>query len=454
MKKRLNNYILFPILLSATCLVCGGALAGVNYITADRIALNRDRKLIKAIGKFFPDNKSKEVIELEKDVDSRIEKAYLVTTSEDKTGLAYQVTTGPGYSGTITFAMGVLDGKMIGLRQISATEDTLGVNAVNAFATSIGLTNSYELGDDFDSLVVSSGASAKITFPALQKAIDVTLEDAATRVKVEKPDSDYEVTVTQDANDIELFHSDVVSHKGFGNFSADVKVSRKVSKVLSVSIEAKDPIGENNGYGFKVLDGTATDTFTSSYVKIPDGGLTFSKFSKKPESFDQTLLAADAPITSMAYYTMMYETLVQAKKIRDITTVTLKAGTSDTYVVDHWDNGGYGNMNIDVQLDVANRLVKAVTINSHSAFADGGENYGKDIIDGNTNSGNSARDEFVKTYVKIPASGLSFDLFLAIENPISDEMDHTFQNGASYTSRGYYAAVQAAIKEALKGAAN
>lgn len=45
MGKKLNNYVRFPLVLGVTCLLCGGALAGVNFITSPIIKENNDKKL-------------------------------------------------------------------------------------------------------------------------------------------------------------------------------------------------------------------------------------------------------------------------------------------------------------------------------------------------------------------------------------------------------------------------
>ena len=44
MGKKLNNYVRFPLILGVTCLLCGGALAGVNFITSPIIKENNDKK--------------------------------------------------------------------------------------------------------------------------------------------------------------------------------------------------------------------------------------------------------------------------------------------------------------------------------------------------------------------------------------------------------------------------
>ena len=58
MKKKISNYILFPVLLGSVCIVCSASLAAVNYLAAPYIENNKTRKITNKIGKFFKDNKN------------------------------------------------------------------------------------------------------------------------------------------------------------------------------------------------------------------------------------------------------------------------------------------------------------------------------------------------------------------------------------------------------------
>lgn len=451
MKKKLSKYILFPVLLGGTCLVCSCALAGVSFMTHDTIVANAERKFNKAISSIFPQNASQEDVDIsgEADLDPSILKVVKVKTAEGKDALAYKLTTVGGYKGPIVFAAGIADFKVVGIRLVNGSgEDGLGVAAFNKFAAAVSTESAY-VGDNFDSLTAAAGASAKVTLPLVEAALNAAIADAASR------SAEYEVTVEQDSSDIQLFHSKIVSGEAYGNMSADIKVDRKTSAITGLTITPEDAAGENNGYGFKMLDGTAEDAFTTKYVRLPEKGLKFTLFSKAPAAQPDDFFPPEAPITAKNYYSLMYETVKQAKAlITEITTVELKAGTTDTYVVDHWDKNSYGNMNADVKLDVANRKVLDVVFNSYSAFPYEGNEFGMDIINKNPNGSNPSLNEFVKKYVVIPDGGLSFDLFLAIDDPLGEPVDTELKTGATYTATGYYVTVQTAVKEALKGAGN
>ena len=54
MGKKLNNYVRFPLILGVTCLLCGGALAGVNFITSPIIKENNDKNVTTRFFITFP----------------------------------------------------------------------------------------------------------------------------------------------------------------------------------------------------------------------------------------------------------------------------------------------------------------------------------------------------------------------------------------------------------------
>lgn len=57
MKKKLSNYILFPLILGGTGIICAGALAGINYAVAGIIEGNKTSNITKKIGSFFKEIK-------------------------------------------------------------------------------------------------------------------------------------------------------------------------------------------------------------------------------------------------------------------------------------------------------------------------------------------------------------------------------------------------------------
>lgn len=51
--KKLNNFILFPLILGTTCLVCGGVVSAINYAVSGKIAENSSGKVGKNNQKCF-----------------------------------------------------------------------------------------------------------------------------------------------------------------------------------------------------------------------------------------------------------------------------------------------------------------------------------------------------------------------------------------------------------------
>lgn len=55
--KKLNNFILFPLILGTTCLVCGGVVSAINYAVSGKIAENSSGKVAKQSKVFLSEAK-------------------------------------------------------------------------------------------------------------------------------------------------------------------------------------------------------------------------------------------------------------------------------------------------------------------------------------------------------------------------------------------------------------
>lgn len=445
MKKKLSPFIVFPIVLCSTCLVCGGALAGVNYLVSDKIASNGERKFNRAVDSFFKSSKEKNDIEITEESDSHILKIVEVLTSDDKKGYAYKIETDVGYSGSMTLAVGILGDKIIGLKYISGSEDTLGVDAVNRVANYINGGNTYSLSDDFDGFTLAAGASAKATFPVVLNAMRVAMADADSRAEP----SGFDVSFTAKSLNLEkqVYHAVVESNNQYAAIEVDLEVNIANSKagskrtITGFTVTKQHEQGEGSGYGKEMLAGTASDSFTETYIKpiLSADGLKLNTISKRLdilESENPEIFSNAAPNTAKAFYSILngFYSLVTASGYRFEDVVKL-SDTQYTSLLFESRNSYTYRMQVNVEVDLTKNVFTSMEIVNANAAPYEGDNYGEDIINGNESSGNASRDNFVKTYVKVPEGGLSFSLF---EKPANKEENADLITGASETSTSYY----------------
>lgn len=128
MGKKLNNYVRFPLILGVTCLLCGGALAGVNFITSPIIKENNDKKANQSLDDIIGKGNYTKAETVAADIDSpNILSVKKVTLNSGEEVYYYQLESTKGYSGTVTFAIVYSANGIMGYKFISATEDSLGV---------------------------------------------------------------------------------------------------------------------------------------------------------------------------------------------------------------------------------------------------------------------------------------------------------------------------------------
>ena len=130
-----ESTVMYILRLTVTLLlitsVVAAALAGVNAVTAPKIAELKAAKTQKAIETVLPGGYEAEILEYN-DATGLVTKVY-----SGVNGFAYEVTPS-GFDNTITMMVGVdNDGKVLGISVVSHTE-TAGLGAVAAAATSAG----------------------------------------------------------------------------------------------------------------------------------------------------------------------------------------------------------------------------------------------------------------------------------------------------------------------------
>jgi len=472
-KKKLSNFVLFPLVLGTTCIVCAGTLAAVNYAVHDTIEGNKTKNITKKIGTFFKDYKSYKliyekgnasvvdenpIVETPKEFDSHIVRCYRVTTKDDQVGLVYQATTENGYSGSLDIVVGVYKSAVIGLAQLGGSEDTLGINAVNKFSQYLGWEHTYTTGDDFNSMTTASGASAQSTFPVLQSTLDIILADEPNRVKVASASISSEVKVTVVQNDISTIKLEAVatSDNQYAAMKAEIvmNVPNNLNLLLNAlaSVTIKESNGtEGSGAGEAVLNGTATDNFTTKYILKNNNKLNLNMFSKtlaKVES-DKIFEGCSAPDTAKGYYLLMNGVYSfvrnQASELS-----TVKKISDNQYQAMHMASSGYEKIILTATVDKTKSVFTEIKFDHYGATAGYGENI---VIHGTTDGVVVKKDEnspgvivdaannFINDYVKMPADGLPFSKF-ETEIQFGDQI---ITNGASRTSLGYYTALHSIV---------
>lgn len=177
MKGSLVKYVLrLSLTLLAITALVAAALAGVNAITEDRIAQQKQEKIQKAIAQVLPGAKVSGQVEFE-DASGLVGAVY-----ESDLGYAVEVVPA-GFGGGITMMVGITrEGKVSGVAVVSHTE-TAGLGSVAAANTAAGeafrnqfLGASGPLAVDKDGGEIDSITSATITSRAVVTGVNAALE--------------------------------------------------------------------------------------------------------------------------------------------------------------------------------------------------------------------------------------------------------------------------------------
>ena len=178
-----ESTVMYILRLTVTLLlitsVVAAALAGVNAVTAPKIAELKAAKTQKAIETVLPGGYEAEITGYN-DATGLVTKVY-----SGINGFAYEVTPG-GFDNTITMMVGVdNDGKVLGISIISHTE-TAGLGAVAAAGTPagesfrnqfVGTSGSVAVTKDGGAMDAITGAT--ITSRAICVGVNAALECAA-----------------------------------------------------------------------------------------------------------------------------------------------------------------------------------------------------------------------------------------------------------------------------------
>lgn len=179
--KKMKSYLLYPLVLGCVCLVCGGTLATVNYVTKDTIQANKDAVANQAIyncatkvGKTIDEAKGINDVEVTVEESKPFveKKKALFMNGEEEQYLYYQLKTKKGFSGSVILgALVSPEHKVITTEFIGGDEDGIGISAAKKLE--ITINNPYD-----GSAPVTSGASAGKTLPAITDALDAILADS------------------------------------------------------------------------------------------------------------------------------------------------------------------------------------------------------------------------------------------------------------------------------------
>ena len=181
MKKESNALYIARLtltLLLITALVAA-ALAGVNAVTADKIAQIQAEKTQKAIVEVLPI-----VLSAEPQV-TQVNSGIIKTLYTTEVGYAVEVTPS-GFDGEITMMVGIADGKVTGISIISHTE-TPGLGAVAAAESAKGeqfreqfAGQSGQMAVTKDGGTIDAITSATITSRAVTEGVNAALEYVKT----------------------------------------------------------------------------------------------------------------------------------------------------------------------------------------------------------------------------------------------------------------------------------
>ena len=175
-----GNIVTYVLRLSLTLLAITAfvalALAGVNGITADRIAAINEQKIQQAIAEVLP---GAEVYGEMKDFEDAT--GLVMAVHESDKGYAVEVAPA-GFGGAITMMVGITnEGTVAGISIVSHTE-TAGLGSVAAADTSAGeafrsqfVGTSGMLAVDKDGGIIDSITSATITSRAVTTGVNAAL---------------------------------------------------------------------------------------------------------------------------------------------------------------------------------------------------------------------------------------------------------------------------------------
>ena len=171
----LMHIMRLTVTLLAICAVVAAVLAGVNMITADKIAEIQVQKTEKAIAEVLPNTQGLQQLPVSGDA-GIVQAVYTA-------GGSYAVQVAPGgFDGAVTMMVGISEGSVTGISVISHTE-TPGLGAVAAAQNAkgeafrgqfVGQSGTLVIGEQVDAM---SGAT--ITSTAVVTGVNAALRYVA-----------------------------------------------------------------------------------------------------------------------------------------------------------------------------------------------------------------------------------------------------------------------------------
>lgn len=279
MGKKLNNYVRFPLILGVTCLLCGGALAGVNFITSPIIKENNDKKANQSLDDIIGKGNYTKAETVAADIDSpNILSVKKVTLNSGEEVYYYQLESTKGYSGTVTFAIVYSANGIMGYKFISATEDSLGVGIAKQESKWNESLASY---DASKGNFVYTGGSAKATVPAIKAAVDIAYADymAKQGIVIDTSLIKFSGGLSNTTASYKFYTLTATnSTSGYGSLKLEIRIDVKKNVVKAVKVldyaGATDEFGKDlltKGNGGQLNE--SAQNFYNTYIKVPSSGL-------------------------------------------------------------------------------------------------------------------------------------------------------------------------------------
>lgn len=473
---KLNNFVKFPIILGLVCLVSGGALAAINYITAPVIAKNNAAKAGQALFAIIGEENvasTSDVTSESTELSPNIKQVVKVSLNDGSEAYYYQLESSKGYSGTVTFGVAFNDKGCMGYYYISGTEDSLGINVARDNATWTSALASYELGSGS---LAWTGGSAQQTVPVIRAAVDIAYADYMARQGIVIDTSPIKITGvrTGSAKARTRYIMSANNTNGYGSISLEVVLNMNTNVVREVTI--RDFGAASEGYGKELLTGEASEhltegakAFYDTYVNIPSGGLSFDLFTGEnaadPQDTDNltgnnAIFETGSSHTARSYYALIQKAILMAidndagespistvgKLVADKST-----DTSKVYSV-YIDNllSPFSKLVVNTTIDVTDANSPKVTDIEVENYVNTTYGFGyKLIVSGEGGHVAEAGSNFYNTYVNIPSGGFDASIFTDIT--LDNFTNAVFSTGATYTACSYYYAVQKAVTMNAEG---
>lgn len=476
--KKLSPYVKFPLILGVTCLVCGGALAGVNVLTKPVIAENEKKKADKAVFEIL----GKDNIETIEDAEitapsSNIIKVRKVTLKSGNIAYYYELITSKGYSGTVTFGTAFDDSGCLGYYFISGTEDTVGLNVAKDNKAWNDALLSYK-GDS--SSFSFTGGSAQVTIPVIRGAVDSAYADYQAKHGVIIDNSLIKFTggrLIQNDPIWEYRLTAVNKNSDYGRITLQVRLNMESKKVTKV--EVIDVGGATEDYGKDLLEkgeggqlNAAAKDFYKKFIGFKtSAAIPFDEIMAEgaPDPQDDTLEGANSIFVTGASYTArsVYGIIKQAVKMAladdpgsfdyiktagYVVSANAETGTKTYRVFTQNEQSKFGTMAVDVTVNPTDQKVVGAKV---YRYYEATYKYGYMLIENGDSfvESDGAKYDFYNNYVKIPTGGLDFSVFSGDSaKDVNKPSDWSFfETGATYSAKAYYSAVQTAVIMAEKG---